>query len=362
MLTALLLLPAPAGAAQLTLLGHPQPGRVEVRAAEDDPWGQRPASPQDSAAVNVLRTFSQLLPNPLAGVPVRCTPDRGEAINTRTDDRGRAACTLPPGAGAVRVEVPGAAAQTAPDWQLGTARHLTVTDLDDTVIVTGVRQGGAARVLRQNALTRPVFPDASGLLRAQAARGPVVYLSSSPEGLAAPLRELLGGHGLPAGPLLLRDFPGVSGPRHKAQALDTLARRTGATFTLIGDSGERDPEIYAAFVRAWPGRAERILIRDVVGGERHAEIKRLLGGLGVAWSWLPDDGSTDGSFPAVSDSVFLSAPSWGKTSPIWEGEQERCRPPLVMSGTRKKYGHSAVAASALQAQHQEICRTRGECV
>ena len=107
---------------------------------------------------------------------------------------------------------------------------------------------------------------------AQAARGPVVYLSNSPEGLAAPLRELLGKHGLPAGPLLLRDFPGVPGPRHKRQALDALARQTGAAFTLIGDSGEHDPELYAAFVQAWPGRVERVLIRDVVGGERRARL------------------------------------------------------------------------------------------
>ena len=286
-IAALALLPSQASAAQLTLLDHPQPGRVEVRVAEDDPWGQRPARIEDNAAVNVLRTLSQLLPNPLAGVPVRCTPQRGEAVNTRTDNRGHAACTLPPGAGAVRVEVPGAGAQAAPDWQLDRAAHLTVTDLDDTVVVTGVRQGGAARILRQNALTRSVFPGVQALLQTEAARGPVVYLSNSPEGLGASLRDLLDARGLPAGPLLLRDFPGVSGPRHKGQALDTLARQTGATFTLLGDSGERDPEIYAAFVRAWPGRVERILIRDVVSGERHAEVERLLGGLGVAWEWLP---------------------------------------------------------------------------
>ena len=289
-LTLIVLLSGPASAAQLTLLAHPQLGRVEVRVTEDDPWGQRPVQPSDSAAVNVLRTLSQLLPNPLAGVPVRCTPDRGEAVQAVTDDRGHAACTLAPGAGAVRVEAPGAATQTAPDWHLARAAHLTVTDLDDTVIVTGIRQGGAAQVLRQNALTRPVFPDMLALLKAQAARGPVAYLSNSPEGLHVSLRQLLGTRGLPAGPLLLRDFPGVSGPRHKGQALDTLARYTGATFTLIGDSGERDPEIYAAFVRAWPGRVERVLIRDVVGGERHAEVEQLLGGLGVAWGWLPGAG------------------------------------------------------------------------
>ncbi len=42
-------------------------------------------------------------------------------------------------------------------------------------------------------------------------------------------------------------------------------------FFLIGDSGERDPEIYAALARKFPEQVERILIRDVTGETAEAD-------------------------------------------------------------------------------------------
>lgn len=288
----LLVCSLPAQATQVTLLDQPQPGQVAVRVTEDDPLGQWPVRAGDGALLNALRQLSQLLPNPLVGAEVRCVPQVGDPVKVQTDDRGRAHCPLPAGAGAVRVEVSGASPQTAPDWNLGSAAHLTVTDLDDTVIVTGVKSGGLSRALRQNALTRPIFADLPPLLQQQAARGPVVYLSGSPDGLDASLRQLLAAHAFPPGPLLLRDWPRVATTAHKGRALDALASQSAATFTLIGDSGEADPETYAAFVRRWPGRTERILIRDIGPGARHAEVERLLRGLGVPWGWLPGPSSS----------------------------------------------------------------------
>ncbi|MFW6242195.1 MAG: phosphatase domain-containing protein, partial [Thermodesulfobacteriota bacterium] len=42
-------------------------------------------------------------------------------------------------------------------------------------------------------------------------------------------------------------------------------------FILIGDSGQRDPEIYARVVRDFPGRVAAIYIRDVGRGNGRAE-------------------------------------------------------------------------------------------
>ena len=39
------------------------------------------------------------------------------------------------------------------------------------------------------------------------------------------------------------------------------------TFTLIGDSGEHDPEIFAAVRQSHPDQVEEIRIRDVVNAE-----------------------------------------------------------------------------------------------
>ncbi|QBY07508.1 DUF2183 domain-containing protein (plasmid) [Deinococcus metallilatus] len=134
-----------------------------------------------------------------------------------------------------------------------------------------------------NGTTRPLFPDVPALLRGQAARGPVISLSNSPDGLTVSPRTLLRVHGLPEGPLFFRE----GAAEHKSRVLDTLARTTTARFTLIGDSGERDPETYAQFVQEHPGWVERLLIRDVGTPARRQEVGRRLTPLGAPFGFLP---------------------------------------------------------------------------
>lgn len=287
LLAALLL--CSAQAAHLTVLDSPDPAQLRVRVSEDDWFAGRADAPGDPVALNVLRNLARLLPDSLPGVPVTCQPERGPAVEVVTDLLGYATCPLPAGTtGVTTVRIQGATPVQVPPPAVQGAAHLTVTDLDDTVIVTGVVQGRTLRsVLTANGTTRPLFPDVPALLRGQAARGPVVYLSTSPDGLAVSLRTLLHVHGLPEGPLFLRDLFREGATDHKGHVLDTLARVTTARFTLIGDSGERDPETYARFVREHPGRVERLLIRDVGTPARRQEVERLLTPLGVPFGFLP---------------------------------------------------------------------------
>jgi phosphatidate phosphatase APP1 len=44
-----------------------------------------------------------------------------------------------------------------------------------------------------------------------------------------------------------------------------MKRFPSRRFILIGDSGERDPEIYAALARKFPRQVERLHIRGVTG-------------------------------------------------------------------------------------------------
>jgi phosphatidate phosphatase APP1 len=44
---------------------------------------------------------------------------------------------------------------------------------------------------------------------------------------------------------------------------------------LIGDSGERDPEIYRQVVQEYPGRIRTIYIRDVTTVEREAAVHEI---------------------------------------------------------------------------------------
>jgi phosphatidate phosphatase APP1 len=96
----------------------------------------------------------------------------------------------------------------------------------------------------------------------------VVYLSNGPWNLAGPLTAFLERHHFPAGALLLTDW-GISaggwfrsGRAHKRGALERLAADLpGVQWLLVGDDGEADPEVYADFARAHPGRVLAIALR-----------------------------------------------------------------------------------------------------
>ena len=54
-----------------------------------------------------------------------------------------------------------------------------------------------------------------------------------------------------------------------------LADHPRRRFVLVGDSGERDPEVYGAIAREHAARIDAVLIRDVTGEPADAERYRL---------------------------------------------------------------------------------------
>jgi phosphatidate phosphatase APP1 len=53
---------------------------------------------------------------------------------------------------------------------------------------------------------------------------------------------------------------------HKRDEISALIRACpGRQFILIGDSGEKDPEIYASIRQDFPGWVKEIVIRDILG-------------------------------------------------------------------------------------------------
>jgi phosphatidate phosphatase APP1 len=157
----------------------------------------------------------------------------------------------------VRVRVP------SPDAAFG-----VISDVDDTIIETGVQRIGL--MLRQtftgSALTRTPFPGAAELYRDLEAGGnPFFYVSSSPWNLHAFLLAFLEHRGFPLGPLLLRDLLGNrEGRARKHERIEeVLELHPALRFVLIGDSGEKDPQVYADIVRSHPGRIIAVYIREV---------------------------------------------------------------------------------------------------
>jgi phosphatidate phosphatase APP1 len=173
------------------------------------------------------------------------------------------------------------------------ARFGIISDIDDTVVYTGVanRLSMMWRLFASDAESRVAFEGAGALYRAlhrgTAERGhnPIFYVSRGPWSIYPVLEEFFRRHRIPIGPiLLLRDWGvhlGHPWPRrardHKRQLIDELLTMyPELPFIMVGDSGQHDPEIYLDAVERWGSRIVCSYIRDVTDDlERAGEIARL---------------------------------------------------------------------------------------
>jgi len=162
------------------------------------------------------------------------------------------------------------------------ARFGVISDIDDTVVYSHVTRKlhMILTVALSSARQRKPFAGVAAFYRAlQAGVNPFFYISKSPWNLYAPLVEYLELQGLPAGPLLLRDFGWRMPKQHKETAIaEILGTYRKLPFVLIGDSGEHDPEIYAGIVHRFKDRIRAIYIRSVhKNPARDRSIARLIG-------------------------------------------------------------------------------------
>jgi phosphatidate phosphatase APP1 len=295
----------------LTYRGHGQGRKLHLRARVIEDPGLTPSEHDDSYFQNALGTLRRFKTFDLAGARVRFT--HGDASCEATADaEGHVRATLtvsglPPGKLWHDVE---ASLVHSPRHPAGNparatlpvvvptpaARFCIVSDVDDTVLETqATRFLMMLRVtLLGNAYTRLPFEGVSAFYRAltfgtgTAPDNPVFYVSSSPWNLYDLLQDFFRIEGLPSGPLFLRDF-GITPKQfivgghgsHKREAIDELLEtHPGLPFILIGDSGQEDPEIYAAVARDHPRRILVIYIRDVTAEKRGAEVHGISTALG----------------------------------------------------------------------------------
>jgi phosphatidate phosphatase APP1 len=160
-----------------------------------------------------------------------------------------------------------------------------ISDIDDTVLQTHVTRKLKMIwvTLSGSAFTRMPFEGTSELYRKLCAgktgRGnnPVFYVSKSPWNLYDFLVDFMDYHELPRGPLLLRDVGLREAPPidHKTAAVARLLETyPDLPFILIGDSGERDPDIYLETAARHPGRVRAIYIRDLGASDAAAGVAR----------------------------------------------------------------------------------------
>jgi len=174
-----------------------------------------------------------------------------------------------------------------------TARLVVISDIDDTIMDTGVASKLTMmwRLFVQTAHARVAFPGIAAFCRALhhgvsgQALNPMLYVSRAPWSIYEVLEEFFRIHRIPVGPILFLREWGLTLqhplPRrakgHKQELItEMLALYGEMPFILIGDSGQRDPEIYADIVGAYPGRVRAVYIRNVSrGAKRERDIEAL---------------------------------------------------------------------------------------
>jgi phosphatidate phosphatase APP1 len=157
------------------------------------------------------------------------------------------------------------------------AKFGVISDMDDTVL-----QSDATNFLRMvknvalgNARTRMPFKGVAAFYQALHEEdgkptNPLFYVSSSPWNLYDLLMEFFHLQNIPVGPLMLRDW-GTSRSglphKHREHKLDSIRHimelLPNLPFLLIGDSGQKDPEIYHEILSLYPKRIMAIYIRNV---------------------------------------------------------------------------------------------------
>jgi len=267
------------GLALLPYVGHGTSTRLHLRArtVARRHRAQRPSGP---SAV-LLTGIGRYLSAEVAGVEV--TVEVGDrSLQTVSDDEGYVNVDLDvdlsPGLRQVTFrlgpasEVSGTALVVDPAARLG-----IVSDIDDTIIHTGLTR--MMEAIRTTLLVaeeaRVAIPGGAELYRGLAAgdggRAPVFYVSTGAWNLHAVLERFLERHGFPRGPMLMTDWgPGVKWVFREDSIvfksrtiIERIDEHPHLRWVLVGDSGQHDPEAYAAVARARPGRLHAIYIREV---------------------------------------------------------------------------------------------------
>ncbi len=158
-----------------------------------------------------------------------------------------------------------------------------ISDIDDTIKVSGM-QDRSAMLRRTFIAPFEAVPGMAGLYQgwARQAEAQFCYVSASPWQLLDPLMAFVRSNGFPSGVFYLKKFRVKDGSflglfknpeKYKLSVLEPLLLRfPDRRFVFVGDSGERDPEVYGQLARKYRGQVVWVFIRNM--GESDADAAR----------------------------------------------------------------------------------------
>ena len=188
-----------------------------------------------------------------------------------------------------------------------TARLGVISDMDDTVIKTGVTNAlqSVRTIMSNDARSREPFAGIAPFYQALVegpeggAGNPVFYVSSSPWNIYDLFESFMEVHDIPLGPILLKDFGLEPGKLLKSGHVEYKAQRIqriidtypDIRFILLGDSGQKDAWVFRTVVERNPGRIATAYLRDLAPDDPDPEIEAIeqaLAAGGVTMMRVPD--------------------------------------------------------------------------
>lgn len=227
--------------------------------------------------------------------------------------------TFPPGFALVEAKVAGATAQARVEVVADTTPFLVISDFDDTLALTHVVKPTKMMetALLRDSDTQQVVPGMAafyGCLKAPTAPA-FALVSGSPVQFGPRVSSFLGRHGFPPFGLYLRDLGPGTLSNYKQPAIRRLLSQFSLPVVLVGDSGEKDPEIYAQIREEFPGRVKAIYIRDAGRSEKASRFTDMLlfkeaseAAAHAAKSGLANAACVSGAFPAQAPTQEETAP------------------------------------------------------
>ena len=165
---------------------------------------------------------------------------------------------------------------------------LVISDIDDTVVHTQATNllAMARATFLGSARSRTPFPGVAPLYKALVDgpsgedNNPLIFISRSPWNLYDLFDQFCDLQGIPGGRVFfLRDWgfslEGLTKARPRGHKFDLIRRilefEPDLPVVLVGDSGQKDPEIYRAISEEHPGRLLGAFIRNVTQSRRRAD-------------------------------------------------------------------------------------------
>lgn len=168
-----------------------------------------------------------------------------------------------------------------------------ISDIDDTIIHTNIinKLKMVLNTIRYDSMNRIAFDGVSELYQklSDNHRNPLIFISGSSYNLYEMLDTFCQINNIPKAPFLLRDL-GIGPDQWIKQKSHSFKMENAEIilntykklpFILIGDSGEKDPEIYLQIHKKFPGRIKAIYIRHVHSDKREKELQTIADDLDI---------------------------------------------------------------------------------